>query len=293
MRKWIEWLDIRDKITKTGIEYAASTNIDVSPAKDCDHPEAQWLWKTVGHCKSDKEIIRTLRASNDIRALTYEVEFASRDDDIELSWEDGLRMLFKAADAGHSFAQMRISGYVEDAETQKKYARMAVKQGERRAMSNLAYMMVVAKNHIESGELNHQAAELEDVVGLTRCYARRTEDAAFRLKCVRTLYSKYGYHEVDFYHELEIQWLRFTKNNKQNEEILIEFWKACQWEPKDKDHLVRKRMLGEAIHTWKQKARDAVNTWTLCAKRMRLYKDVHLMISRMIWASYSSFSRTK
>jgi len=291
MRKWIEWLDVRDKVTMTGnCTSWLGWEKALALLEKCDHPEAQWLWKTIGHCDGVDDILATLDQMNDIRSVTYRTHIRYTWTRSNVKYEDCLDCLFGCADAGNSLAQLLVCDYSVDAEVRIKYARMAVVQGERRAMFLLGYL--IKDEPRASFGLYRRGAELEDVSSLLRCRNVTTEPL-LRHRCICVLHGKYNMLSEEFYASLKQQYDLFVLDGWSNEEILIEFDKVCWKIPGKGRHWELELDLHLLVLNWKQKARDAINTWTLIAKRFGLYKDVHLLISQMVWTNFSAFSRTK
>jgi len=285
---WIQWLDIRDKITCTGnnvFDRFSMNNIQlaIQLLKDCQHEEAQWLWKTIGHCQDLAEIQVALSESDDPRAQLYAYHFDGR------HWEEWKDQVIEMANSGYSFAQLSAARASNDIVTKMHYLRQAVAQRERKAYDLLRNILWDAVDS-KAFPLIRRGAELGDYPCMQSCYRMRYVDDITRYKYFCALYKCGKINYPEFTHELTFIHDAFT-NGIDNQNVMIVI--ADSLKGFDCSKLRNVMDVINAVHKWRQNARDAIDAWTICAKRMGLYRDVHKMISLMIWSDLHSFSRMK
>jgi len=289
LQKWIEWLDIRDKITATGNhteDRQSLSHIDFTPVENCDHPEAQWLWKTVGHCKTLEEVREVLRRSNDPRAFAYRYCYGDYHSNAECD-----ELLERAIEKHDSFAHCLIALHRwknrDPYDSYLHHSLFAADRGERAAMYILAQTTqlnnkeVSRKWLIKAADLGHHLSMLN------YCFSPGRHENELRLaRYYCTLYSC-GIMHVDSFDEILNDILEVH-----DVDCIVEVARLIPVEKLDLIHnSIRVACLAmhDLIDKWEQKARDAIDAWTLCAKRMGLYRDVHLLISRILWENRIQF----
>jgi len=301
-QKWIEWLDIRDRITCTGNHQTYKWTNELHLARDCDHPEAQWLWNAIGHCTTLDEILEALKDKDDHRSLTYRAIFSALKSVLHpiltdiFSLRTNVRKdLIRAADAGNSFAQRSVCLHAADRTTARRYLTLAIEQGERQAMVYLADRVKDDDNLKDYAEdLYRRAASLGCRTAMAECIHARLVSQQLRCEYLCHLYMTRGALERNFYNKLVRELEYFRNGREENQQILVDFVRAANCIIVENQEYQKVKMeANQLIDGWKQRARDAIDAWTLCAKRMGLYKDVTRLISGLIYQDFIAFSRMK
>jgi len=286
---WIEWLNLRDKIASGHLPFEKCMK-NVQDLQKCRHEEAKWLFNKIGHCKTREEVLAALSSEDDPRSLVYRCVFLTSYPK-NLDRDAVCDMMKRSADAGNSLAQTLIACRRDIIEIPEaiEYAKLGAAQGERDCYHFLSKQIYDAK---ESGRCCFQAAELDHLMALRKlCIVYLDDNSLLMIRYLCKLFALDGKrvsYDV-FMKELQYHYWRFQDKTIMSGEFIYELSKGVDDavlnfpnESVKSDFNFMVEGVRKWVREWRQNMRNAINAWTLCAKRLGLYKDIHLMISRML-----------
>ena len=289
-----QWYYIRDMFFGWNSIVQNSTEA-IQTAAACVHPEAQWFYALLKDCKTKKEIKAALRnaatTNGDGRAYCFLACFFNQPN-IDYDW------LIKAAEKKIPLA-FALLGTKTTMEDQAFYfAQTAAHLGEREGYFRLALCYSLKKPHtaecVEHEKQNLlKAARLNCTYSMSRLVDLLNTDDMERWHWIFKA-AKLG----NIAHLVWYLWHERDNSMGKNVAFLFGF------KFKKYGHLIRKHMkrpvigldlehpkilhiLNECDCLYTQQcasARFAIHTFSLCALRMNLYKDMRIFINKMVWA---------
>jgi len=291
---WIEWLDIRDGITCTGNCRAKRFKPKrIQLTKDCKHPEAQWLWKTLKHCRSLSEVIRTLETDDDPRAPVYVWCFEDFDPEVATDIE-ALRV---AAKNGYSFAHCLLALHIWNnhgaKQDWKPHAEIAAQHNEREVISMLAFeALYLIDDDNAYRRCMIRSADLGCHYPMEKCSQSNWIDDDIRVvryKCKLFKDGKISDDAMEGFIRDELREYRDVANR--DGRCIAEIFNppGMPFRVKSNSLVCRIDEAYRMVVRWERKAREAIDAWTLCAKRLGFYKDAYLIVSRILWSNRIEF----
>lgn len=273
-----EWYKIRDLFT--GSNYADQNFAKaLSLAKTCTHPDAVWL--------------TSVTKNVDMENINWFAHFMSLDQSdprtLCFAWSfvlDLAGLLKRSADMGYAFAQAKYELYFGKG---KSYAEAACKQGERDGFHAL-------------GRYYGKNCDMENfwlVVTKAANLGRIDDMILLAKKCINDNQHK---EAIIWYGKVAISttlrfWfcdyciLYFATSTESNMYIMGKFAKLIIKQRESRLGTVNSRKtkwkcMKKAAEFFDQQvtaSRNAIQAWSICAKRLNIIKDMRIFIAKLVW----------
>lgn len=248
-----EWFKIRcifcgDNGDKQDIPLA------IELAASCNHPCAEWL-RTLKGVTTKEEVLKVLETREDMRSLFFRWYFSN-----EREFSD----LDKSSNLGYPLAQARMSIYTKNVQL----AQFSITKGEPvgyfalgRIYNYHGYIDATRNNYLIAVNYGIKIAMFE--YGLL---CDHIEKWKWWVKCLP--YNKNIC--IDYFTGREPSYVKFK------------IGQIC------KNDLTQSSKTEKAVSFYRGqllKYQEAVHVWSLCAIRLNFYKDLRILIGKMIWES--------
>jgi hypothetical protein len=307
-----QWLEIRDIFLGENF-----TNQDIARALElaaaCPHKEAQWLTgifagKTVSTNRQARDIFLAEKEKNNSAAsLCFAALLCLSGIDGEehvTGREQNLALLRRSADLGCAFAQAEMASWT-DGEEKFRFASLAAFQRERDGFCLLGFCFthrIGCEKNADKGLENYLiAAELGSVYQMSVVGKLLDESDPLRWFWWNQA-AKRGVSD-DFVREFSEQVEEFESGSN-NAAVVFQIGRGLNGNvdaenrtifgsnfDDDEDDLGFDDLIGPAntaISFYKAQlaaCRRAVDAWSLCCLRLNIYKDLRVLIGKMIWES--------
>jgi hypothetical protein len=295
-----QWLESRDTfLLKKDITRALEL------AAACPHPEAQWLTrvcagKTVNTLEEARDIFLAL-GENDARGLCFAarcmmiINKRGQEDEDDYSEADAL--LRRSAELGYAFAQGRMAGEI-GGEERVRFATLGASQKERDGFLFLGHCFdegVGCEENEEKARENYLiAAELGHVDAMVLAGSLVEESDPLRwFWWGRAAKRGDAYAFVQNF----AQQLSQLESGSRNGAVVFQIGRALNGHVsvekrtifganKEFDNLIGPANTAIAFYKAQLTAcRRSVDAWSLCCLRLDIYKDLRILIGKMIWES--------
>jgi len=209
--------------------------------------------------------------------------------------ESNLALLRKAAATGYSFAVLllwKVEMADRDPNESVRILLKLAKQKERDAY----YYLAISSQQVRTAEFDDatrvfytRAAILGHRKSMKTCWEKNYCDRITLAKYFCT-YKMADNLDDEFFQELRQQLMEYKLRFIDGRVVYVfaqalrsSKMKMCGSQQDIADRYDLLQEVRELGAEFERKAKDAINTWTLCAKRLGLYKDVHRMISQIVW----------
>jgi hypothetical protein len=249
-----EWFKIRcifcgDNGEKQDIPLA------IELAASCNHPCAEWL-RTLKGVTTKEEVLKVLEVREDMRSLFFRWYFSR-----EREYSD----LIISSDLGYPIAQANLSKYLKNI----KLAELSIKGDEPFGHFALAYIYSthgfihdIRDNYLIAANYGIKIAMYEYAL-----LCDHIEKWKWLIKC---LPYKEDYICVNHFKGTEPSF------------VVFKIGQICR----NDRTLDLKRSRAINFYNFQiLKYQEAVHAWSLCAKRLNLYKDLRILIGKMVWES--------
>jgi tetratricopeptide (TPR) repeat protein len=292
----IKWFDALD-----GLATSARFEKALQIARECLHPDAQWLTSllpagSVTH-QSLREVMQ--KQGDDPRALFIASELLDED-------HDNTALIRRAADKGYAPAQALV--LCESAGESFEWAQKAAAGGARRGLFRLAFCFLrgtgCARDKSKAIELLREAAELGH--GDAEYWYGMTAFSKFRWERFywmgRAAAHDGSVNQTFFYHDVADMRDDFEKGKFAQilhtvaAVVRAHFDRAestISGRPLLKNELEVFRRIVELHDAMLRRARAAVMCWSAVGLRCGVVKDVRVMISKQLWAEAWRWSEKK
>lgn len=249
-----EWFKIRcifcgDNGEKQDIPLA------IELAASCNHPCAEWL-RTLKGVKKREDILEVLEGKEDMRSLFFRWVFSREKESSDL---------IKSSDLGYPIAQAKLSICLKLI----KLAELSIKGGEpfgyvalAKIYSTHGFIHDIRDNYLIAANYGIKMAMYEYAL-----LCDHIEKWEWLIKC---LPYREGYICVNHFKGDEPSY------------VVFKIGQVCR----NDRTLDLKR--SRAVNFYKfqlSKYQEAVHAWSLCAIRLNFYKDLRILIGKMVWES--------
>ena len=249
-----EWFKIRcifcgDNGEKQDIPLA------IELADSCNHPCAEWL-KTLKGVTTKEEVLEVLKGKEDMRSLFFRWYFS-----VEREYSD----LVRSSDLGYPIAQANLSRYSKNI----GLAELSIKGGEPFGYFALAYIYSthgfvhdIRDNYLIAANYGIKKAMFEYAL-----LCDHIDKWKWLIKCL-----PYKESYICLYHF----------KGDESSYVVFKIGQIC------KNDLIKDLKIEKAVSFYRDqlsKYQEAVHAWSLCAKRLNLYKDLRILIGKMVWES--------
>ena len=289
METWKKWVLARNKLVADN-HFLLNINEGLEMAKEIDNFEAKTICKWFPTGKATiKEFLKVLK-----RKITENV----------FDEEKGIAMSFyacflpenkrkyhmkKSADLGNSYGEAKYGGITSDLDEKYYYWSKAAEKYEPLALTYLCeYKTIPLETRIlyakTASELDYSYAKI--------LYSNFFDDLSFE-----KYYWMIRFHNINFYIEKRIIFVFEHQDNLILRKAAYEMGRYLQLnidkfkmfhEHKGKDKDVIPKLL-QNYNTIYKRSKEILDTWTLCAKRMGICKDMRFYISKTFWDIKTDF----
>jgi hypothetical protein len=284
----LEWYKIRD--TFLG-ENGVSLNIPLALelASTCQHPDARWLTEACAgkDVKTWKDVKRIFSGQNDARALCFLWVFTGADDSL----------LYRSAELGFAFAQARMAEQTEG-EEKFKFAQLAAAQGERDGFYRLGLCFgeeqgcekdldKAEENLLLASELGSGSA-MEMLVWILE----ESDPRRWRWWGRLAALGEDLHYLSKFAKQVEL-----FNSGSGSAVVMFAIGQAMQGHVNEQKRTIFNRSYDfdswigpakQAIAFYEaqiQAAKDAMHAWTQVGIKLKVVKDIRMLIARLIWDS--------
>lgn len=290
-----EWYEIRDLLFGENWRRRDIAKA-IALAKHCSHPDAVLICNVLQNTNQvwtqgllKKVFFEYAKRSNDLRALCFAWCFLENKGDQRRNFD----YLKRASDAGFAFAQTQHFEFLYESTRSisnselELLAEKAISKNERDGYLCLARLrgdkfLKAAKKGAKLGSVacmvifGVNAEFSKDVITFLGQSAMFCSNAYINDYIERVFDPSYNYNWNIVTKDLQLLYLAgyYAKN--------LSLW------PRPQTILILRVSLAVNFYTGQTAAcRAAVDTWSLCALRLKLYKDIRILIAKIVWDSRS------
>jgi TPR repeat protein len=259
----------------------------IHQAADCVHPEAQWFYNLLKDCTTSEDIREKLESAANVdnchRATCFLAFFI-------MPGLTNFAMLMRAAEQGNALAYAKLSMKTLNDDQSFIVARLSADQGEREGYFRLAICYSLITPYTAEC-LENELLNLRHAARLNCTYSMNRLSAALDPKCIERFYWMLKAAKLGNVSQME----RFLLNIAENRRTLptnIQFYFGCKFKKHGHVFLENQALLVyNQMMNFKQfyiqqcaAARLAINTFSLCGRHLKLYKDLRIFIGKFVWA---------
>lgn len=267
----------------------------IHQAAECVHTEAQWFYNLLKDCTTRGEIENTLRSAADVnnchRATCFLACFI-------MPGNPNFALLMRAADQANALAYAKLSMKTRNNDQSFIVSRLSADQGEREGFFRLAKCYSLITPYTAEC-LKNELSNLRCAARLNCTYSMNRLADALDPKCMERFHWMLKAAKLRNTFQLEQFLLSINRNqitlhtnvqfffgfkfNKYGNVIRenlfiasgdIEFTIICNQMSKFKQFYIQQCTA----------ARLAINTFSLCGRHLKLYKDLRIFIGKFVWA---------
>jgi hypothetical protein len=262
-------------------------------ARESQHPDARWL-------------VSLLPAGEDVTPASLREVMQKQGNDargMHIAWLMGDRrqndLLARAAEKGYAPAQALLSAVCEDGDTSFALAQRAADQGDRSGFGRLGYCLIAGtgciSDSVRAVGLLKEAAELGSSWSQWMYGQLAFSAAEWEHYHWMALAAAKGYNVVEFCESVLALLPRFKKGDSDSGRILLF---AAPVVRANVDG-AKKELCGRPVpqRSWENvqrllrlheaminRARRAIDCWSMAGRRLGLAKDMRVTIAKMAWA---------